>query len=58
MRAGVEIVLQSSESFEDPHEGPHVTHPITSTEVMVDLGAKLCLGGGHPCSPCVVPALG
>lgn len=52
MRAGIELVLQS---FEDPHEGPPITQPITSTQVTVELGAKLCLHGGRPCSPCVVP---
>lgn len=58
MGAGVEIVLQSSKSFEDPHETPHIMHPITSTQLMVELGAKLCFGGGRPCSPCVSPSLG
>lgn len=53
MGVGVEIVLQSSKSFEDPHETP-----ITSTQVMVELGVKLCFGGGRPCSPCVPPSLG
>ena len=27
----------------------------TSAQVMVELGAKLCLGGGRPCSPCMSP---
>uniref|UniRef100_A0A8C3J200 P-type ATPase C-terminal domain-containing protein n=1 Tax=Calidris pygmaea TaxID=425635 RepID=A0A8C3J200_9CHAR len=34
---------------------PHVTHHIPSAQVMVELGAKLYFGGGHPCSPCVSP---
>lgn len=48
MRAGLEIVHQSSRSFEDPQEGPHVTYPIVVTQVMVELGPKLCLSGGCP----------
>lgn len=52
MSAGVVVVLQSSESFEDPPASPHVTHPITSTQVMAELGAELCLIGGHALPVC------